>query len=266
VSPSWRDSIRIGLCRDRVVFARYGRGLRPRLLDKGIFAVEPESVAEPWRAALGSLEKLLQARAPRAADAGVVLSNHFVRHMLLEANGALAGREEWSAYAAHHFEKTYGAAARDWDIRVTQAGAAQPRLACAIDKALLEALSAAFGSGPARLRSVQPYLMAAFNGALPAMQESSFWLVLQEPGRMLLGLLRDGAWRSVRSRRAGARWREELPQILEREGALLAAEEPCWSVLVSSFEPVETGTSNGYRFTALPAVLREDPSYAMVCA
>lgn len=266
MSPSWRETLRIGLGRDRLVFARWGRGLRPRLLDKGILPVEPRSAGEPWRAVLAAMEKLLPGAAPRAADASVVLSSHFVRHRLLEANAALGSEDEWSAYAAHQFEKTYGAPARDWEIRVAQAGAAQPRLACAIDKALLEALKAAFAKGSARLGSVQPYLMAAFNGALPEMRDPSFWFVLQEPGRVLLGLLREGAWTSVRSRGAGARWSEELPQILEREGALLGC-EPCASVLLSSFDSFESGARDGYRFTALPAPFPgEDPAYAMVGA
>jgi hypothetical protein len=261
------ESIRIGLLPDRVIFARYGRGLRPRLLEKGTFPVDAGIAEEPWRAPVAALPKLLQAHAPRAAEATVVLSNHFVRYALLGANDRLSNREEWLEYASHHFEKIYGARARDWDIQISESGAAHPRVASAIDKALLAAAAVAFKDNRVRFRSIQPYLMIAFNRALPSMGQSPFWFVTQEPGRLLLGLIRDGLWRSVRARQTSARWCEELPRMLEREGALLASAEPCGDVLVSALEPVELAASNGFKFTTPPSPLSgEERAYAMVFA
>jgi len=222
---------------------------------------------EPWQAALATLPKLQQSHAQRIANAIVVLSNHFVRYLLLDANDRISTREEWLEYASHRFEKTYGARARDWDIQVGEAGPAHPRLASAIDRALLEAIAAAFKNGRVRLRSIQPYLMTAFNQALPALPESSFWFVLQEPGRLLLGLIRDGAWRSVRSRQANGLWCGELAQIVGRESALLAPEEPCRDVLVCALETVEPGAPDGFKFITPPSkVAGEDRIYAMVSA
>ncbi len=267
MSPSLRESIRIGLSPDRVIFARYSRGLRPKVLQKGTLSLEAGIAGEPWQAALAALPKLLQTHAQRTADAAVVLSNHFVRYVLLDANERISNREEWLEYASHRFEKTYGARARDWDIQVAETGSSHPRLASAIDRALLEAIVAAFKNGRVRLRSIQPHLMTAFNQALPAMPESAFWFVLQEPGRLLLGLVRDGAWRSVRGRQANGLWRGELAQIVERESALLAPDDPCREVLVCALETVEPGATDGFKFTATPSPLAgEDRSYAMVCA
>jgi len=261
------DSLRIGLLPDRLIFARYGRGLRPRLLAKGALSFDAGTADEPWRTAVAALPKSLEAQAQRAADATVVLSNHFVRYALLGANDRLSGREEWLEYASHHFEKTYGARARDWDIQVAEAGSAHPRLASAIDKALPAATAAAFGSGRVRLRSIQPYLMIAFNRALPSMGQAPFWFVAQEPGRLLLGLVRGGLWRSVRARQTSARWCEELPQMLEREGALLASAEPCGDVLVSALDPDEPAAGKEFKFAAPPSPLKGDErAYAMVFA
>ncbi len=267
MSPSLRESIRVGLFPDRAVFARYGRGLRPRLVEKGILPIEAEISEEPWRAVLAVLQKFLQTHAQRRADAVIVLSNHFVRYMLLNTNDSLSTREEWLAYAAHHFEKTYGARALEWDIQVAEARAGQPRLASAIDKALLEAIVAAFGNGTARAGLVLPYLMTAFNQVLPAIPHSSFWFVTQEPGRLLLGLVRDGAWQSIRGRQVSGRWREELTQMLERESALLGFEEPCQEVVVSALDPGELKTTNGYQLMAPPLPFAgEERVYATVCA
>jgi hypothetical protein len=262
-----RESIRIGLCPDRVIFARYGRGLRPRLLARGILSAEAVPAQEPWRAPLAALPKLLQLHSPRAADAVVVLSNHFVRYLVLEANDRLSSREEWREYASHRLEKTYGARARDWHVRIAEAGPAHPRVASAIDKTLLEAAAAAFKGSRARLWSIEPYLMTAFNQALPALRQSSFWFVVEEPGRLLLGLVRDGLWQSVRGRQANTRGCEELPQAVERESALLASREPCRDVVVSPLRTVQLEATNGFKFTTPPSPLAgEDGAYAMVCA
>lgn len=267
MSPSLRESLRIGLCPDRVAYARYSRGVRPMLLDKGTLGVEGGIAEEPWRPALDTLSGALQAQGARAADAVVVLSNHFVRYLLLGADSRISGREEWLEYAAHSFAKTYGERANGWDIRVAESGPERPRLASAIDKALLEAIAASFKKSRARLRSIRPHLMVAFNRALPAMNRSSSWFVVQEPGQLLLGLLRDGLWRSVRGRRAGSGWHEELPQFVDRENALLAPEEPCRDVLVCALQPAEPGERSGYRFTAPAAPAAGDEGiYAMVCA
>jgi len=267
VSPSWSESLRIGLCPDRLIFARYGRGLRPQLLEKGALPFDAGIAEEPWRAAVAALPKSLEAHAPRAVDATVVLSNHFVRYALLGANDRLSSREEWLEYASHHFEKTYGLRARDWDIQVAEAGSAHPRLASAIDKALLDTAAAVFKNSRVRLRSIQPYLMIAFNRALPSMGQSSFWFVAQEPGRLLLGLVRGGMWRSVRARQTDARWCEELPRMLEREGALLASAEPCRDVLVSALDPDEPAAGEEFKFTVPPSPLAgEERAYAMVCS
>jgi hypothetical protein len=244
VSPSWRDSLRIGLCPDRVVFARYGRGLRPKLVEKGVLPVTGEPGAEPWQGAVAALPQLLREHAPRSALASLVLSGHFVRYLALGANDGLSGRGEWREYALHCFEKTYGARALAWDIQVAEAGARRPRLASAIDRALLDEAVAAFKGSRARLESIEPYLATAFNRALPAAKGSSFWFVLQEPGRWSLGLVREGIWQSLRSRRANGH--DEVERMVERESALLADGEPCRDLLVAS--------------------LGEDQIYAMVCA
>jgi hypothetical protein len=260
------ESIRIGLLPERVIFARYGRGLRPRLLEKGALSIDAGIAEEPWQAAIAALPKLLQAR-PRAADATLVLSNHFVRYALLGANDRLSNREEWLEYASHHFEKTYGVRARDWDIQISESGAAHPRLASAIDKALLAAAAAVFKNGRVRLLSIQPHLMIAFNRALPAMRQSRFWFVVEEPGRLLLGLVLDGLWQSVRARQTNARWCEELPRMVERENALIASAEPCRNVLVCALDPLEPAPGTGFKFTSPPSPLAgEDRAYAMVCA
>ena len=58
------------------------------------------------------------------------------------------------------------------------------------------------------------------------------WLVIEEPGRLTLAFLQHGLWIAIRSRRVDERWRYVLPEIIERESALLGLEERCTRVIV----------------------------------
>jgi hypothetical protein len=265
VSPLLRDSLRLALYPDRVVFARYRRGLRPKLAERGSIAVDPGPEDEPWRGALAALPPILKDRVPRVADACIAVSSHFVRHLVLRANPSLSSREEWLEYASHQFEKVYGERARAWDIRVARGTGSEPRLGSAMDKALVEGVLAAFKGTQARLQSIRPVLVTAFNRCVEAMREPSFWFVLQEPGRLVIGLIRDGVWEHVRGRRAGVRWTEELAQMVEREGAVLAGGAPCREALLYSMGG-EEAAPGGLKLTALLSTLAADEQpYAMVC-
>lgn len=198
MSPPWRSELRLGLCAARLVLPD---GARP---------VGEDAPAEIAR--LGTGRRVT-----------VVLSSHFVRYALLPWSGALGSDEEWLALARHSFAATHGGAAEHWNCRVSPADHGEPRLASAIDASLLDALS-----GPPVV-SVQPYLMSAFNARRRALAGRAGWFVLHEPGRLTLALMRQGQWRSVRTRRVSSDWQQVLPNLLDRETAL-ARETPCEDV------------------------------------
>jgi hypothetical protein len=203
VSLSWPERASIGLCPGRLVLSRAGK---TRVLDTG-----PD-----WRAALEALPAALGARPPRRLT--VILSHHFVRYALLPWNPALKSQDAWRAYAEHRLAAIYGAPAAPWALRVAVTAPRGARIACAAEQALLDALRAALG---ARLASVQPHLMHAFNRERRGLRRASRWLVVEEAGRLALALIERGAWRALRCRRVDADWRAALPALIEREAALL---------------------------------------------
>lgn len=197
MSPWLRAELRAGVCPGRLV------------LPDEIVAGEP--VAELKRRAAGRPLR-------------VVLSNHFVRYAVLAPSKALRTRADWLAYARHVFETTYGTPARAWDVRVSG------RVAAAVDSALLAELRTI-----PTLRSVQPYVMAAFNARRRRLKAKSAWFVVQEPGRLALGLFRDGDWHLLRTRRIGADW--SLADLLEREAVSIDAPE-CTRAVLCAENPV----------------------------
>jgi hypothetical protein len=157
---------------------------------------------------------------PRNARVEAVLSAHHVHYALLPWTDKLEREDEWTALAHHHLVRAHGRAAENWEVRVSPAPTGKPRVACGIERALRVELRAAIAHAGARLVSVQPMLMRAFNAHRAEFRRSDGWLVCENEGRLTLGLIENGAWALVRVRNVDATWREGLRALLRREADL----------------------------------------------
>lgn len=174
---------------------RFGRGWKRRAEDRKSV---PASGAG-WQPALDALREMLAHPDIRAAEATVVLSIYFTRHLVLPWDPALRTEREFTAYAHARFAQIYGAAAEDCEIRLSGSGAGAPRVAVAVERSLLEALHAAFAASALRLTSVQPRLMEIWNSSRAAI-DGNAWISIAEPGRLLLGLIQGRRWVTLRIR------------------------------------------------------------------
>lgn len=172
------------LSRDRVLVA-----LEPQ----AVHAVRPRTGEK--RAGAGSspeeLEKLV-AGWPRA-NVTVVVSNRLVRYVVVPRTTGVSGDAEELALARHHFARVHGERVRDWDVRYSR----ETGLASAIDQELIDRLGKTM-----RLKSLQPYLMAAFNQMRPRVPKEGAWIVLPEAQATCVALYAKGAWAGVSVSRA----------------------------------------------------------------
>jgi hypothetical protein len=180
-----------------------------------------------------------------------VIADQFVRYVLLPFNAALRTPEQWMALARHRLAAIHGAAAAAWEVKLTETAPAGPRLACAVDRELIEALAGKCVAAQVRLGSVQPFLVAGFNRIRAQVGNGSCWLVVEEPGRLTLAFIQRGVWLAIRTRRVDARWRELLPQIIERESAFLALSEPCTRVIVCAQGAFDTAQYEAWHTKAV---------------
>jgi len=172
-----------------------------RVGEKAI-ACDAQFGAEPWQGALAALKSVDFA----GAAVTIVLSNHFVRYALVPWSDSLSTEQEEEAYVRHHFAKIHGERAKGWALRWSDG------LCSAIDKALLEELKGLFEKNKkAKLASVQPALMAAFNRARGAIPSAGAWLVMAQADRACVALHAQGRWQSVQNARG------EAAALLERE-------------------------------------------------
>jgi len=254
VSLLWRDQVRIGVAPNRLIVAGYQRGVNPRLVRRDIVEVEPGNSGPGWQAAIEALPAALAPSRAAKPEVSVILSNCFVRYALVPWNPTLRTEAEWLALARHRLTTVHGTAAERWELRVTETVRMGSLIACGVEAELLDAVQAKVTEGRAKLSSVQPYLIAAFNRIRTKIGQESCWLVIEEPGCLVIALIRGGHWLSIRCRYVDANWRASFAEILEREGALLALDEPCSRVVVYTPSAFDADTSGAFQLRDLTLV------------
>lgn len=232
--------VRIALCEDRV------------LVSTGqVLSLDKPAEGPAWQAAVDALPGILSSCESRTAE--IVLADHFVRYALLPWSDSLKTHAQWLALARHRFCAVHGPVANSWEIKFAETAPAGPRLACAVDVDLVDALAAHFSGTSVDLVSVLPFLVAAFN-QVRHRTGGSCWLVIEEPGRLTLALFMRGVWVAIRSRRlelgGDSAWRSSLPEILAREAAFLGLEEPCTRVIVCAQGAFDAAEHEDFRLDA----------------
>ena len=217
--PLLHDQLRIGLFPDRVMMARVGKGWHPRTLENHIIPCASEPAGQHrWSASVAVLANALQEFNSGPADATVILSNHFAKYLLTPSwSNQLSSDKETAAYIRHCFMKVYGEPADNWSICICTGRSDELVVASAVDTALLEAIRESIKPTKLHLRSIQPYLMAAFNHLRTQFKDASAWFLLAEQGKLCISLFDRGEWRSLRTMNIDDTWLNDLPHILERE-------------------------------------------------
>lgn len=213
-----RDRLLVSLSPDAVAWVRLRGTFKPQVVAKGSVDADRAFGHEAWAGALAALHAAAPAWQRDRVAVTVVLSNQFVRYALLERPGRGVSRDEELALAVFHFKRLHGERASAWDVRVAASDRGNAKVASAVDRALLDGIKAAFPrENRPRLKSVQPYLMSAFNRWRAKLDKRGGWLVLVEPGQVCIALLAGKAWRAVQSVRSRPDAPENWLALLERE-------------------------------------------------
>lgn len=215
MSLSLRDRWIAVLSPERVLLLRQGHAWRAR----PDVVAEAACAAPTGAAAADALAPLLAAAAQRSGDLTVVLSNHFVRYLLVPWRPEVSQRAELAAFAAICFDETFGAEPGGREIRCGRERAPSPRVAAAVEADLLARLRTAAAASRLRLVSIQPYLTAVFDRVLRSRDRRDFMFLVAEPDRACLLVATGGCWRAVRSNAAEAS-PESLAGLLAREAQL----------------------------------------------
>lgn len=213
MSPLSRERLVIGLAPEGLSALRLGGIVRPQPRERVVVPLQAVGPTQ-WDLAVDALEILLDTPGWGGHDVTIILSGHYVHYAVLPQGSNLAIQEQQDL-ARVLFQNTYGALSRDWEIRASPASD-QPTLASGVPQALLKSVRA-ICEGRARLRSIQPALMAIFNRTRNAIGANTGTLAVVESGRTTLATLAEGRWQSIASRASAG---NALPQLLDEENEL----------------------------------------------
>ncbi len=215
MSPSWRDHVSIFLGARRIHLVHVRRGIRPR---PGLELSLPceQAGGDAWAPAIEVLGRALGAVGWKGAEARVVLSDQFLRYVLVPASAGAMGREERRTLAQHLFRATFGERADGWRVSVGMQGGSGETIAAAVDPALIDRLRATLAAAGIVPRAVEPFLAAAFNRCRRAIGDGPAWLAVAEPDRACVAYVAAGRWCAVANRRVARALRSELPGVLEQ--------------------------------------------------
>jgi hypothetical protein len=201
-----------------LVRPRFGRGQLKA-------AFQHDSASVPPGASGPDFAALQAAVAATGGAVEIVLSNHFVRYQLFPWQDGLQNLQEELGFARFAFTQTYGSAVDHWHIALSDEAPGLPRIAAAIDTALLERLRDEVGKAGGELVSVSTSLVSAvdyWRSSFDSHQPT--WFLAYESGLLTL-LLRDrNGWRWVRSRRVAEDGLDGWRQIIADETLMLGEE------------------------------------------
>ncbi|MBI4207141.1 MAG: hypothetical protein HY527_19130 [Betaproteobacteria bacterium] len=237
----WRERVLVSLAPAEISWLRLAGGLKRRVQAKRMIGIDPAYGAEPWQGAVAALRAEVEAWRNESVNVTIVLSNHFMRYVVVPASDGVSGVDEAQALVRFHFSKVHGERCRNWDVRLSDARARAPQLACAIDAGLLPALRACFPrEARPRLVSVQPYLMSAFNCWRRQFPVSGAWLLLLEAERACLALIAGRHWVTVQNVKGSYDHPDEWANLMDRERWRVNLEQVPETVLVHTPRPAGT--------------------------
>lgn len=184
-------AIRIGLAPEGVALCR----------PAGKAATVRERAAAPaferdWRPALAGLGELLAEERLPGARLSVALAHSLTRFLSVPWSDELMDGRGAQHYLRAQFGAVFGDVSEQWAFAAEDLPRRQPRLACAVDGELLDALRQMAQAQGARIDSVTPWLVTAFNCAREDMATDG-WFAAIEPGRLALVEVRSGGARQV---------------------------------------------------------------------
>ncbi|MBU1395603.1 MAG: hypothetical protein KKE84_05610 [Gammaproteobacteria bacterium] len=180
----------------------------------------------------------------------VVLSQHFVRHVLTPPPGKALRRSEEAALVAASLREIYGDEAARWRVQVHGQPPQAGLVGAAIDESFAQQLDALLARHGFRDVTIRPLSSIAAQ-RLPKKFEG--WWALVEPGWLGLFGGANGVWQHLAGQPVDADWITALPELIEREAAwsTLPAMPTVW-IQALGVGAVSTPDADNARWQMLP--------------
>lgn len=214
--PEW---LRIMLAPSGIRLVREGGWPKRRGIDRAVLPCS-RSEGALWQGGVATLQAALAEPRWQGAPLMLLLSDRLLRYQLLPWQAELGSLSERQGYARFHFRQVYGPLVDEWEIRVDDPLPGTPMLACAIDRALLEALEMLAKDAGTRIAVIEPGFAAVFNRmrrTLAMAPGGTVVLALAEPESLCFALFTGERWLLLRQRSWAGDPAEALRRALAQE-------------------------------------------------
>ena len=180
----------------------------------------------------------------------VVLSQHFVRHVLTPPPGKALSRAEERALVSASLREIYGDMADQWNVQVISQPPQLGLVGAAVEAAFMQQLDALLARHGFRDVVIRP--LASF-AARRLPRKFAGWWALAEPGWLSLFGGANGVWQHLAGQPIDDDWADALPELIECEAGLTALALPSavWLQAVGT-GPVSKPDSDKERWAVLP--------------
>ena len=173
-----------------------------------------------WRASLDTLTHWIAGRTPKSVLVNIVISDHFVRHVVLPWSPELTEEQEWLALARARIDLTWGNA-EEFELRIDRLRYKSSCLTCAMDRDLRTHLFALERHPGFKVSSIQPNFTATFNSLATGIGNTATLVVIPERHSVTIGALEGSSWRHVRTQPIVRNDASDIERLVDRERMLL---------------------------------------------
>ena len=164
-----------------------------------------------WQPLLNPLQSSLQQpdSPGKSLPFSVVLSSRWCRMMMVPWSDAMLEDSGAERFLRSQYLALYGDEALGWTITVDDAPYGHPRLACAVERDLLQSLHKFASDHKSQCRSVEPVISAAWRAVARASGPSTKAFAVVEDDRLTLACAEQGKITGVQSQPCGEDWSAE---------------------------------------------------------
>lgn len=180
--------------------------------------------------ATGALQELL-AKNKLSGKLHIAFSDMWVHYDLFSLGENELSDEDAGLLARTQFASQYPAAA-DWPLRLAQQG--RQLLVAGVNPSLMAAIERVTADSGCRLARLEPWFAKVLDSYEKELVKADGWLLFDEPGMMIVALLKQGVLTSLHCQYCANDLRESTAQLLlNRQSALLGY--PAGEVRIFSF-------------------------------
>ena len=189
--------------------------------------------------AAGLLAAYVAGMTPEPTQLQIVVSNHFVRYVVLRPETPIHSIEGFRNLAAIKLEEQFGSLAREWTIAVNPTPGRATTLASGMPTAWIETLTTKLPSF-AKILTIRPLWMPFFNEVCKSIGDQSGHLMVLESDRVTVARVGGGEWEWMTSRAARAGDPDAIAHLLQEEGGSSLNHEalPLWYADVSGHQAI----------------------------